>query len=68
MNGKIGLVAFIDDGRVWLPDENSNKWHVGYGGGLLIAPFNFAFFDVTYGISKESTPIQIRLRKKMQFK
>ena len=65
MNGKAGLVAFFDNGRVWMPGENSHKWHAGYGGGDLLAPFNFAFFDITYGISKESTPIQIRLRKKL---
>lgn len=65
LNGKAGLVAFLDNGRVWMPGENSSKWHVGYGGGILLAPFNLAFFDITYGISKESTPIQIRLRKKL---
>ena len=65
MNGKVGLVAFFDNGRVWMPGENSGKWHAGYGGGILLAPFNIALFDVTYGVSKESTPIQIRLRKKL---
>ena len=65
MNGKIGLVAFFDNGRVWMPNENSGNWHTGYGAGILLAPFNIAFFDVTYGVSKESTPIQIRLRKKL---
>jgi hemolysin activation/secretion protein len=65
MNGKVGLVAFLDDGRVWMPADKSGSWHAGYGGGLLLAPFNFAFFDITYGVSKESTPIQIRLRKKL---
>jgi len=58
--GKGGLVAFFDDGRVWLPGETSNTLHTGYGGGILIAPFNFVFFDITYGISKETTQLQIR--------
>lgn len=65
MNGKAGLVAFFDNGRVWMPGESSDSWHTGYGGGILLAPFNFVFFDITYGISKESTAIQIRLRKKL---
>lgn len=65
MNGKAGLVAFFDNGRVWMPGEKSGRWHAGYGGGILLAPFNLVFFDITYGISKESTPIQIRLRKKL---
>ena len=61
MNGKLGLVGFVDNGRVWLPGENSNTWHTGYGGGLLIAPFNKLLADITYGISKEDNVIQLRL-------
>ena len=49
LSGKGGLVAFFDNGRVWMPEENSNTWHTGYGGGILIAPFNVMFFDITYG-------------------
>ncbi len=60
MNGKGGLVAFFDNGRVWMPGENANTWHTSYGGGILLAPFNLMFFDITYGISKESTQIQLR--------
>ena len=61
MNGKAGLLAFVDDGRVWMPGEKSSTWHVGYGGGILIAPFNKVLFDVTYGISDEDKLIQLRL-------
>lgn len=64
MNGKAGLVAFFDNGRVWMPGETSDAWHVGYGGGIIIAPFNIAFFDITYGISKETTQIQTRVTMK----
>ncbi|CAN5368304.1 hypothetical protein BH20BAC1_BH20BAC1_00710 [soil metagenome] len=60
MNGKLGLVAFVDNGRVWLPGENSDTWHMGYGGGLLIAPFNKILADITYGISNEDNVIQFR--------
>ncbi len=65
LNGKGGIVAFYDDGRVWIPGENSNTWHTGYGGGILIAPFNVMFFDITYGISNESKLFQLRITTKL---
>jgi hemolysin activation/secretion protein len=60
-NGKAGLIAFIDNGRVWLPGENSNKMHTTYGGGILLAPFNVASVAVTYGVSDEIKLVQLRL-------
>lgn len=62
-NGKAGLVAFFDDGRVWNPGEQSNAWHYGYGGGVVIVPFNKVSATVTYGISKEDKVINIHLGK-----
>lgn len=58
--GKAGLVAFFDEGRVWMPGENSNTLHHGYGAGIIVAPFNFTFLNITYAISKETTQIQFR--------
>lgn len=63
MNGKVGLVGFVDDGRVWEPGENSSTLHVGYGGGVLIAPFNKFMLTATYGISNESKLIHLRFTK-----
>jgi hypothetical protein len=60
-NGKAGLLVFYDNGRVWMPRENSNTWHSGYGAGILLAPFNKVLADVTYGISNDETLIQLRL-------
>ncbi|HEX8332016.1 MAG TPA: BamA/TamA family outer membrane protein, partial [Segetibacter sp.] len=60
-NGKAGLLVFYDNGRVWMPGETSNIWHSGYGAGILLAPFNKVLADVTYGISKDETLIQLRL-------
>ena len=65
LNGKAGLLAFVDDGRVWMPLEKSDKWHVGYGGGIVLAPFNFIFVDITYGISNEDKLLQLRLNMKL---
>jgi hemolysin activation/secretion protein len=59
--GKIGLIGFVDNGRVWMPSENSNEWHLGYGGGLLISPFNKLSATIYYGISEDDRLIHIRL-------
>jgi hypothetical protein len=61
LNAKIGLTAFFDDGRVWLPGENSNTMHTSYGAGILFAPFNFVCLQLTYGISTESRLVQFRI-------
>jgi hypothetical protein len=65
LNGKAGLLAFIDDGRVWMPLEKSDTWHIGYGGGIVLAPFNLIFVDITYGISDEDKLLQFRLNMKL---
>ncbi|MGZ3924227.1 MAG: BamA/TamA family outer membrane protein, partial [Flavisolibacter sp.] len=59
--GKIGLMGFIDQGRVWMPEETSHTWHVGYGGGLMISPFNKIAASFYYGISEDDHLIHIRL-------
>ena len=63
MNGQGGLVAFIDDGRVWLNGEDSNVWHYAYGGGFLLAPFNKLTLTVTYGTSADGQFVNIRFNK-----
>ena len=62
-NGKAGLVAFYDIGRVWMPGESSSKWHPGYGGGILLAPFNRISATLTYGFSSELSLFHIRINK-----
>jgi hypothetical protein len=64
-NGKVGLVAFFDNGRVWMQGENSNTWHTGYGGGILLSPFRAIGGEVTYGFSKDGRIIQLRLSTKL---
>lgn len=58
--GKAGLLAFFDQGRVWMPGENSNVMHTGYGGGVFLAPFNIIAAEITYGFSKEEHLLQFR--------
>jgi hypothetical protein len=56
-NGQIGLFAFFDTGRVWEPGEASDTWHNGYGGGVMLVPFNKVALTGTYGMSKETHQI-----------
>lgn len=53
--GTIGLIAFNDIGRVWMPEEHSSEWHDGYGGGIYISPANRILIQGVVGFSKEST-------------
>jgi hypothetical protein len=60
-NGKAGLIALYDIGRVWNPGENSTKWHSAIGGGLTIAPFNKVAATVYYSVSKEEGRFNFRI-------
>ena len=53
--GEIGVLFFNDVGRVWLENEESNKWHHGYGGGLWLSPFEMAVITASYGFSEEAS-------------
>ncbi|MCK0161525.1 metallophosphoesterase [Allomuricauda sp. F6463D] len=50
-----GLYGGFDYGRVWLPGEDSNKWHNSYGGGFFlngadVLSINFGLFNSTDGL------------------
>jgi hypothetical protein len=55
-----GMLGFFDDGRVWIEDEDSKTFHIGYGGGLYFIPFNALGLNVTYGRSKEVSMIMVK--------
>ena len=59
-NGKAGLLAFLDNGRVWQPGEISNDWKVGYGGGIILVPFNKFALIGTFGYSNDGTQILLK--------
>ncbi len=61
-NGKFGFVGVFDEGRVWLPNEASNTWHTGYGGGILLVPFDKIFVSVTFAQSKDFRLIHLKYR------
>ena len=60
-NGKAGVFAFCDNGRVWLPGEDSKAWHFAYGGGLIISPFNLFYVDGSLGFYKNEYTMQVRM-------
>jgi hypothetical protein len=60
-SGKIGLVALFDNGRVWIPGENSDRWHVAVGGGITLVPFNKLSVTATYAVSKEDGRLSLRI-------
>jgi len=43
-----GFILGLDYGRVWLDGEDSDVWHVGYGGGVWFAPLGASIFSLTY--------------------
>jgi outer membrane protein assembly factor BamA len=63
VNARAGLLMFYDDGRVWIPGENSDAFHTSWGGGIIFAPFKFPAITVTYGISNEAKLVQVTLNK-----
>jgi hypothetical protein len=58
----MGFLGFADAGRVWHPGEpSSNTIHTGYGGGLLIIPYDRIVLNGTMGFSEEGRVIHFRL-------
>ena len=51
---ELGLIAFIDNGRVWLDGEDSSRWHSGYGGGVTLSPTEKFVLTITYDKSTEN--------------
>ncbi len=60
VRGLIGLVGFVDDGRVWEKNENSNDLHIGYGGGIFYLPYNALALNLYYASSKEVNMVVLR--------
>lgn len=62
--GDVGILGFYEIGRVWLPGENSKKWHQDYGGGIYFAPFNTLIVSATLGFSNEDQIFNFSIGKK----
>jgi len=44
----MGIFGGFDYGRVWIDDEDSDKWHTAIGGGLFFAPFDILAINFSY--------------------
>ncbi|PQA60116.1 BamA/TamA family outer membrane protein [Siphonobacter curvatus] len=53
--GTVGLTLFNDLGRVWVKNENSQRWHDGYGAGLYVSPASLLIFNASVAFSREGT-------------
>lgn len=53
--GRIGLLGFVDTGRVWTDGESSTTWHQGIGGGIWYNIANEILVNFTYSWSEEDT-------------
>lgn len=60
LRGNYGLYAFFDNGRVWIPGEESTTWHHGYGGGFWFLAYNKMPFTVSYAASKEEGIVTVK--------
>lgn len=49
----LGIIGLLDNGRVWNEDENSQKIHTAYGGGIFLSPFSLATISATYAFSHD---------------
>ena len=61
LKADVGLVGFTDAGRVWMKNENSQRWHYGYGGGIYLIPFDSMIFSVVLAKSEEDQLYNISL-------
>ncbi len=55
----VGLYGGFDYGRVWQPNEGSNRWHTSQGGGFWIGGFNFLALNIGYFNSVEGNMVQV---------
>ncbi len=53
LTGNWGLLGFLDSGRVWADNQESDTWHVGYGGGLYVTVYQFFVLSGSITQSKE---------------
>lgn len=51
--GQLGVTGIYDVGRVWINNDNSNKWHSGVGGGLYFSPAGLTILQILAAHSEE---------------
>ncbi len=58
---RYGLLTGFDYGRVWLPNESSDKWHTSYGGGFWLNGINIVTAKLSYFYSEEGGRVSFGL-------
>lgn len=59
--GRMGVLGFVDLGRVFLTGETSHHWHRGYGGGLFfVTPGRHNIVSASVGHSEGNTAFYLR--------
>jgi hypothetical protein len=59
--GTMGVLAFLDEGRVWSEEGDSSRWHFGYGGSLWFSPFDSFVLTGGLAFSTEETLLIVSL-------
>jgi outer membrane translocation and assembly module TamA len=59
--GTLGVLGFVDNGRVWADGQGSTVWHQGYGGGVWADLFDLVLLRGTVAASAEGTFVNIGL-------
>lgn len=57
----LGFTGSFDYGRVFEPNEDSDKWHSSAGGGIWIAPLNMVIVGVSYNKAINEKGARIKL-------
>ncbi len=55
--GTGGVFAFFDNGRVWIDDDNSDRWHQSVGMGLWTNVFDLTVININLSLSEEETAL-----------
>jgi hypothetical protein len=58
---RIGILTFIDHGRVWSDSYDPDIWHRGYGAGIFLRPVDRWVLTTTYEISEEDRVVNVNL-------
>src|SRR5690606_30563442 len=58
---RMGVTAGFDYGRVWLANDDSEKWHHNYGGSVFINGFNALTGNIGFYHSKDGNRLMFTL-------
>ena len=59
--GHVGILGFVDSGRVFLEGDTAKAWHTGYGGGIYLTFLNeIMAVSAAYGHSSEDNAVYLK--------